>query len=275
MITMMIRTSQGLSRFVCSILLLSFSGILYILSSESNRGNAAEKEINCKRKKTFGKDLPLTALASFPGSGNTWARHLIQELTGIYTGSVYNDKLMAVDEFPGSLIYNSSVIAIKTHLPVLQTPSGTRYDKAILLLREPYDTFLAEFNRAKGGKKTGHAKKEAFTKWDKFVTKSITEWSFFVDTWLNFKPMLYVLKYELLKSNLKEELRKVAEFLDVDVSTHSLNCVVQNAEGNYKRPKNKDDFNPLDMLTENTLTTLRSIKYRIYSRISDTGLNDH
>ena len=26
--------------------------------------------------------LPLTALASYPGSGNTWVRHLIQQLTG-------------------------------------------------------------------------------------------------------------------------------------------------------------------------------------------------
>ena len=26
--------------------------------------------------------LPITALASFPGSGNTWIRHLIQEVTG-------------------------------------------------------------------------------------------------------------------------------------------------------------------------------------------------
>ena len=26
---------------------------------------------------------PVTALASFPGSGNTWMRHLLQEITGI------------------------------------------------------------------------------------------------------------------------------------------------------------------------------------------------
>ena len=26
--------------------------------------------------------FPLTAPASFPGSGNTWTRHLIQQLTG-------------------------------------------------------------------------------------------------------------------------------------------------------------------------------------------------
>ena len=36
--------------------------------------------------------LPLVALASFPGSGNTWVRYLIERATGIYTGSIYNDK---------------------------------------------------------------------------------------------------------------------------------------------------------------------------------------
>ena len=33
-------------------------------------------------------------LISHPGSGNTWTRHLIEQATGIYTGSVYdNDRL--------------------------------------------------------------------------------------------------------------------------------------------------------------------------------------
>ncbi len=33
----------------------------------------------------------LVALASFPGAGNTWARHLIELATGYYTGSYYFD----------------------------------------------------------------------------------------------------------------------------------------------------------------------------------------
>lgn len=33
----------------------------------------------------------LMALASFPGAGNTWARHLIELATGYYTGSYYFD----------------------------------------------------------------------------------------------------------------------------------------------------------------------------------------
>ena len=28
-------------------------------------------------------------LLSFPGSGNTWVRHMIEQASGIYTGSVY------------------------------------------------------------------------------------------------------------------------------------------------------------------------------------------
>jgi hypothetical protein len=35
--------------------------------------------------------LPPVALASFPGSGNTWVRGLIEAASGIYTGSIYKD----------------------------------------------------------------------------------------------------------------------------------------------------------------------------------------
>lgn len=37
------------------------------------------------------KSEQLIALASFPGAGNTWARHLIELATGFYTGSYYFD----------------------------------------------------------------------------------------------------------------------------------------------------------------------------------------
>ena len=42
------------------------------------------------------KSLPQTLLVSFPGSGNTWARYLIECATGIFTGSVYDD--LALEE---------------------------------------------------------------------------------------------------------------------------------------------------------------------------------
>ena len=41
------------------------------------------------------------ALASFPGSGNTWLRYLLQQATGILTGSVYYDMELMNSLFPG------------------------------------------------------------------------------------------------------------------------------------------------------------------------------
>ena len=38
-----------------------------------------------------GSQSPM-ALATFPGSGNTWIRGLIERLTGYFTGSVYGDR---------------------------------------------------------------------------------------------------------------------------------------------------------------------------------------
>ena len=47
---------------------------------------------------------PLTALASYPGSGNTWLRYLIQQATGIATGSVYNAAILKVRKFQKEIV---------------------------------------------------------------------------------------------------------------------------------------------------------------------------
>ena len=53
-----------------------------------NIGNGKEKikieDDNCTKKevKLSRTALPITGLFSFPGSGNTWTRHLIQQMTG-------------------------------------------------------------------------------------------------------------------------------------------------------------------------------------------------
>ena len=38
----------------------------------------------CGPRKLADTPFPVTALASFPGSGNTWARHLIEHMSGNY-----------------------------------------------------------------------------------------------------------------------------------------------------------------------------------------------
>ena len=84
---------------------------------ENNNKNNSNSALNCTwpTLKLRSKEGPLTALASKPGSGNTWVRHLLQLATGIQTGSIFNEQRLKRNGFPGEGIVNGSVIAIKTH----------------------------------------------------------------------------------------------------------------------------------------------------------------
>jgi hypothetical protein len=96
------------------------------------------------------------ALASFPGSGNTWLRYLLEQATGIYTGSVYADDVLVEHNFTDRIV-NSSVLVVKTHL----TNYGT-FGKAVLLIRDPMKAILADFNRINAGH-VGLARQFRFT----------------------------------------------------------------------------------------------------------------
>jgi hypothetical protein len=114
----------------------------------------------------------VTALASFPGSGNTWLRFILQQATGIYTASVFSETLSLTNGIPLQMInstltigkpprvINSSALVVKTHYHGLK--EYDLYDKAVLLIRDPLKSILAEYNR-EGAGKTGTLSKEAFT----------------------------------------------------------------------------------------------------------------
>ena len=108
----------------------------------------------CNKRKFLDQTSPIVALVSFHGSGNTWVRHLIEQATGVFTGSIYCDPGLKV-AFPGESVVSGNVIVTKTHrcdsveLPDdIQMFTGKRiYDKAILLVRNPYDALISEANR--------------------------------------------------------------------------------------------------------------------------------
>ena len=57
----------------------------------------------CRERTFLDRKSPIVGLVSTPGSGNTWLRHLLEQATGIFTGSVYCDNsLKAV--FPGEYV---------------------------------------------------------------------------------------------------------------------------------------------------------------------------
>lgn len=104
-------------------------------------------------------------LYSFPGAGNTWTRLLIEYATGIYTGSVYTDRLL-ISTLPGEAVCSRRVSLIKIHphthgYKTGRTPIGLGtyfktqdnkcakgaikgFSQAVFLVRNPFDSIWSE-----------------------------------------------------------------------------------------------------------------------------------
>ncbi|KFO20342.1 WSC domain-containing protein 1 [Fukomys damarensis] len=195
------------------------------------------------------KSKVFVALSSFPGAGNTWARHLIEHATGFYTGSYYFDGTLYNKGFKGEKDHWRSrrTICVKTH------ESGKReiemFDSAILLIRNPYRSLVAEFNRKCAGH-LGYAPDRNWKskEWPDFVNSYASWWSSHVLDWLKYGKRLLVVHYEELRRSLVPTLREMVAFLNVSVSEDRLLCVENNKEGSFRRhgqrPHDPEPFTP-------------------------------
>ncbi|KAM6162986.1 sialate:O-sulfotransferase 1 [Rhynchocyon petersi] len=195
------------------------------------------------------KSKVFVALSSFPGAGNTWARHLIEHATGFYTGSYYFDGTLYNKGFKGEKDHWRSrrTICVKTH------ESGKReiemFDSAILLIRNPYRSLVAEFNRKCAGHLGYAADRNWKSKeWPDFVNSYASWWSSHVLDWLRYGKRLLVVHYEELRRSLVPTLREMVAFLNVSVSEERLLCVENNKEGSFRRrgrrPHDPEPFTP-------------------------------
>ncbi len=71
------------------------------------------------------------AIASYPRSGNTWVRKLVEDISGEQTGSIYQDKVMP---------RGRDGIVIKTH-----KRDSERYAAAIFIVRNPFDSLYSSY----------------------------------------------------------------------------------------------------------------------------------
>ncbi|XP_045205801.2 WSCD family member GA21586-like isoform X2 [Mercenaria mercenaria] len=200
---------------------------------------------------------PLVALASYPGSGNTWTRELIETATGLHTESIYTDWNFVGSEMCPT---RAKIFIVKTHLTSNKTNhpdclkmgvKDLNYSKAILILRNPYNALLAEFNRQNAIKPTdtsffnageGLAPINLFRseKWKTFVMKEANKWKHMSLYWLErFDRPAYVLVYEKERKNTLTEMYHLTKYLNIAVPFNSLYCLSSNKTGNYHRVKPK------------------------------------
>ncbi|XP_058822804.1 WSCD family member AAEL009094 [Topomyia yanbarensis] len=211
----------------------------------------------------------LTALVSFPGSGNTWLRYLLQQATGILTGSVYKDYGLLKSGFPAENVANSSVLVIKTHEwgPNAWAP----YGKAILLVRDPKKAILAEFNRQSGGH-VGFASPDRYRRtkgryWTQFVKNKLWAWEQTNLSWAkNFTGEVKLVFYDELVENVEETLRSVLHFLKFPVNEELLACALMRKEGIYRRKKRILQFDPYSPAMHVTIDEKRAEVYAALGR---------
>ncbi|CAM9759081.1 unnamed protein product [Bubo scandiacus] len=224
------------------------------------------------RKFLTTKSKAFVALSSFPGAGNTWARHLIEHATGYYTGSYYFDGALYNKGFKGEKDHWRSrrTICVKTH------ESGKTeiemFDSAILLIRNPYKSLMAEFNRKYAGH-LGYATDRTWKskEWPDFVTSYASWWASHVLDWLKYGKRLLVVHYEDLKQSLIPKLKEMVEFLNMTVTEDRLLCVENNRDGNFKRSGAKQkDFEPFtqemkDLINRYILTVDEALRGRNFT----------
>lgn len=188
------------------------------------------------RKFLLNRPKLFVALASFPGAGNTWTRHLIELATGFYTGSFYFDGSLYNKGFKGERDHwrSGRTICIKTH------ESGRKeieaFDASILLIRNPYKALIAEFNRKYGGH-IGFASQAHWKgkEWPEFVSNYAPWWASHTLDWLKFGKRVHVVHFEELKRNLFAQLKTIVLFLGLEVSEDRLLCVEGQKDGHFKR----------------------------------------
>ncbi|XP_075374019.1 sialate:O-sulfotransferase 1 [Mycteria americana] len=224
------------------------------------------------RKFLTTKSKVFVALSSFPGAGNTWARHLIEHATGYYTGSYYFDGALYNKGFKGEKDHWRSrrTICVKTH------ESGKTeiemFDSAILLIRNPYKSLMAEFNRKYAGH-LGYATDRNWKskEWPDFVNSYASWWASHVLDWLKYGKRLLIVHYEDLKQSLIPKLKEMVEFLNMTVTEDRLLCVENNRDGNFKRSGAKQkDFEPFtqemkDLINRYILTVDEALRGRNFT----------
>jgi hypothetical protein len=229
------------------------SGILSFLVGVSGHGASTR----CGEVR-FGNEgeFPITSLSSYPGSGNTWVRYLIEEYTGYYTGSIYTDKNLAQGGFKGEMKdwKSGQMVAIKAHSFRNERP----LEDAILLIRNPYDAILAEFNRVRGYKggdhHTGLATLEDFLSesWiDMDIEKRAFRWFKLYFGNLTNRDRTLPIFYEDLKRLPIPEMEKIGEFLnitDVD-SVAKFDCMFSDHSNRFKRSSTRE-YDPWDFVAQ-------------------------
>lgn len=193
------------------------------------------------------KILPgVTLLASYPRSGNTLLRTLLEKVTGIVTGSdtrpdrTLSKALSTVHSLVGEgITSHSKVCIIKTHFPERRGYMMYNAKRVILLVRNPFDAIDSYWNMCCTNTHTESVSEDVYERYrDKFRALALNEmgtWADFLRYWLlncdttlrqsndvcdshsgSGGPCILLVRFEDLVQNTEKVMQEVIRFMTVE-----------------------------------------------------------
>jgi len=174
--------------------------------------------IDPKSPKRFDK----IALSSFSRSGNTMLRGYLEKITGIATGSDGSllqsmVKVLMDGGFVGEGLMDNRVQVIKTHYPEKIGVGVFPSDRTLLIIRNPLDTLVSDFNLITSGSHDESILDSDFDlfkkEWNTFVKDEIRNWAEFHEWWLKAVNPVHIVRYEDIKADPAKFLTPILEFV--------------------------------------------------------------
>lgn len=173
----------------------------------------------CVRERPRLYDGPLnvsTVLSSYPRSGNTWLRGLIEKSTGFLTSSMYCDHKLR--ETFAAECKKSNRWLVKAHYPVnavkrFPDPQvlWRRFDRVLHVVRNPFDAILSYHHYHRTHNHTEKLTKLGLSmeKLTWYVKKYRDHWVY----WSNVPLPSLLVRYEDLKRDTFQQISRVHTFL--------------------------------------------------------------
>ena len=174
--------------------------------------------------KYFSKNVfEKVVLASYPRSGNTMTRKYLEDITGVITGSDFDQKRdiahnLIEEGMVGEGKVDDKVWIIKTHFPMGPINVKCDANKCILLVRNPMDAmasainFMTSYNHSWSIADYHLEKSKPYL--DTFVNIEAAQWRNFHSYWMD-EPAIptYIVRYEDLLFDKKNTLLDLFRFL--------------------------------------------------------------
>lgn len=231
----------------------------------------SEKE-ECERVNASQRQMTPAVLASYPGSGNSFARIVLEQTTGIATGSIYRDMSLKTSQQYPMIGENkrTNVLVVKTHGPWHNHSTLDKLPKAVIIVRNPRRAIRSYFNWEYGYQKDTKnqhritATDEEWVRWrDLNFRAELKRYENFHSWWiLRDKRQQLFVSYEKLVDKIEgpNEAQRMAKFLGVDAARCGYSTANRIATSAVKRPTGRQPVSFTTLQEEQLAKTINRLR---------------